>query len=66
MSDALYEVFVPKNRAIAAKFADVIPGTAETVRELRALGLKIAKKFPPAFSEGRGVVDARRVDKSPK
>jgi phosphonoacetaldehyde hydrolase len=39
--DALYEVFVPKNRAIAAKFADLIPGTAETVRELRALGLKV-------------------------
>ena len=29
--DALYEVFVPRNRAIAAKFADVIPGAAETV-----------------------------------
>jgi phosphonoacetaldehyde hydrolase len=39
--DALYDVFVPKNRAIAAKFADLIPGTAETVRRLRALGLKI-------------------------
>ena len=39
--DALYDVFVPKNRAIAAKFADLIPGTAETVRGLRALGLKI-------------------------
>ena len=39
--DALYDVFVPKNRAIAAKFADVIPGTAETIRELRAQGLKI-------------------------
>ena len=39
--DALYDVFVPKNRAIAAKFADLIPDTAETVRELRALGLKI-------------------------
>lgn len=39
--DALYEVFVPKNRAIAAKFADLIPGTAETVHELRTQGLKI-------------------------
>lgn len=39
--DALYDVFVPKNRAIAAKFADLIPGTAETVRRLRGLGLKI-------------------------
>ena len=39
--DALYEVFVPKNRTIAATFGDLIPGTAETVRELRALGLKI-------------------------
>ena len=39
--DALYNVFVPKNRAIAAKFADLIPGAAETARALRALGLKI-------------------------
>jgi phosphonoacetaldehyde hydrolase len=39
--DAMYEVFVPRNRAIAAKYADVIPGVADTVRECRALGLKI-------------------------
>ena len=39
--DALYDMFVPRNRAIAAKYADVIPGVAETVRECRALGLKI-------------------------
>ena len=31
--DAIYEVFVPRNRAIASKYADLIPGTAEVVRE---------------------------------
>ena len=35
--DALYESFVPKNRAIAAKFVDLIPGTAETVKTLDQL-----------------------------
>jgi phosphonoacetaldehyde hydrolase len=39
--DALYEVFVPRNRAIAARYAGLVPGTAETVRALRTLGLKI-------------------------
>lgn len=39
--DALYEMFVPRNRAVAAKYADLIPGTAETAQALRALGLKI-------------------------
>jgi phosphonoacetaldehyde hydrolase len=39
--DALYEVFVPKNVAVAAAYADVIPGVAEVVKALRAEGLKI-------------------------
>jgi phosphonoacetaldehyde hydrolase len=39
--DAVYEIFVPKNRAVAAKYADVIPGVAETVAALRAAGIKI-------------------------
>ena len=39
--DAVYEVFVPKNTAVAASFSTVIPGVAETVAALRAAGLKI-------------------------
>ena len=39
--DALYDVFVPKNIAVAAAYADVIPGVAETVKVFRAQGLKI-------------------------
>ncbi|MDQ0391838.1 phosphonoacetaldehyde hydrolase [Labrys monachus] len=39
--DALYEVFVPRNIASAARHATLIPGAAETARGLRALGLKI-------------------------
>ena len=39
--DALYDVFVPKNVAVAAHYADVIPGTAEVVSALRAEGVKI-------------------------
>jgi len=39
--DAVYEVFVPKNRAVAAKYADVIPGVAEVVGELRSRGIGI-------------------------
>jgi phosphonoacetaldehyde hydrolase len=39
--DALYDVFVPKNVAVAAAYADVIPGVAETVKALRAEGVKI-------------------------
>ena len=39
--DALYEVFVPKNVEVAADFADLIPGVAETVAALRVNGLKI-------------------------
>ncbi|UCI05763.1 phosphonoacetaldehyde hydrolase [Mesorhizobium sp. B1-1-8] len=39
--DAVYDVFVPKNRAVAARYADLIPGVAEVVAALRARGLKI-------------------------
>ena len=39
--DALYDVFVPRNVASAAKHATLIPGAADTARRLRALGLKI-------------------------
>src|SRR5580704_18222160 len=38
--DALYRVFVPKNVAVAAAYAEVIPGVAEVVQELRAQGVK--------------------------
>ncbi len=39
--DALYEVFVPKNIAVAAAYADAIPGAAETLAALKARGIKI-------------------------
>jgi phosphonoacetaldehyde hydrolase len=39
--DAVYDVFVPKNRAVAARFADLIPGTAELAAELRRRGIAI-------------------------
>ncbi|QFR32218.1 phosphonoacetaldehyde hydrolase [Ancylobacter sp. TS-1] len=39
--DAVYDVFVPKNIAVAASFADLIPGAAETAAAIRAAGLKI-------------------------
>jgi phosphonoacetaldehyde hydrolase len=39
--DAVYEVFVPRNIAVAAAYSTVIPGVAEAVSGLRALGLKI-------------------------
>jgi phosphonoacetaldehyde hydrolase len=39
--DAVYEVFVPMNVEVAARYADVIPGAAEAVQALRARGLKI-------------------------
>src|SRR5579871_4595377 len=37
--DAVYDVFVPKNVAVAARYADLIPGAAGTARALRDLGL---------------------------
>jgi phosphonoacetaldehyde hydrolase len=39
--DDLYAVFVPKNRAVAAKYADVIPGVREVATALREDGIKI-------------------------
>ncbi len=39
--DAVYEVFVPMNVEVAARYSDVIPGAAEAVQSLRARGLKI-------------------------
>ena len=39
--DAVYEVFVPKNVAVAARMSPVIPGVADVVAALRADGVKI-------------------------
>lgn len=39
--DAVYEVFVPLNEDVVDQYADLIPGTAETVKSLRESGLKI-------------------------
>ena len=39
--DAVYDVFVPKNTAVAARYSQVIPGVAGTVEALRAEGLRI-------------------------
>jgi phosphonoacetaldehyde hydrolase len=39
--DALYKIFVPKNVAVAAAYADAIPGAAEALAALKARGIKI-------------------------
>lgn len=39
--DKVYEVFVPMNEEVAAQYADLVPGALETVRYLRARGMKI-------------------------
>lgn len=39
--DAVYEVFVPKNIAVAAAFSQVIPGVADVASALRASDIKI-------------------------
>ncbi|MDF1486583.1 phosphonoacetaldehyde hydrolase [Ramlibacter sp. H39-3-26] len=39
--DHLYEVFTPMNAAVVPDFCDFIPGALDTVRALRARGLKI-------------------------
>src|SRR5262245_14787104 len=39
--DAVYDVFVPKNIAVAARYAELIPGAADAARSLRALGARI-------------------------
>jgi phosphonoacetaldehyde hydrolase len=39
--DAVYASFVPKNIAVAARYATLVPGAAEVVIELRSKGIKI-------------------------
>ena len=39
--DAVYAAFVPKNIAVAARYATLIPGAAEVAAELRRNGIKI-------------------------
>ncbi len=39
--DAVYDVFVPKNIAVVASYADLIPGVADVARELRSRGLRL-------------------------
>ncbi|MDR3096568.1 MAG: phosphonoacetaldehyde hydrolase [Paraburkholderia sp.] len=39
--DAVYDVFVPKNVAVAAQYSDVIPGVAAVTAQLRADGVRI-------------------------
>ena len=39
--DAVYSVFVPKNIAVAARYATLIPGAAEVAAELKRNGIKI-------------------------
>ncbi|SNB78665.1 phosphonoacetaldehyde hydrolase [Arboricoccus pini] len=39
--DAVYEVFVPKNIAVAAGYATLIPGVTQTMAALRSRGVKI-------------------------
>lgn len=39
--DKVYEIFVPMNEEIAAQYAELVPGALETVRYLRARGMKI-------------------------
>jgi phosphonoacetaldehyde hydrolase len=39
--DAVYAAFVPKNVAVAARYATLVPGAADIVAELRRKGIKI-------------------------
>ncbi len=39
--DAIYEAFIPRSIAVAASYADLIPGVAEIVAALKAGGVKI-------------------------
>ena len=39
--DRIYEVFVPLNTRVVTDYADLIPGTVETVADARKRGLKI-------------------------
>jgi phosphonoacetaldehyde hydrolase len=40
-TDAFYAAFVPKNTSVAARHANLIPGAADVVAELRSKGIKI-------------------------
>ena len=57
--DALYEVFVPKNVAVAAAYAEVIPGVAEVVKQLRAEGVKTQLVVYP--NEGHGFTNPQHI-----
>lgn len=39
--DKVYELFVPMNEEIVARYAVLVPGAREAVEELRAMGMKI-------------------------
>jgi len=39
--DKVYEVFVPMNEKVAADYADLIPGTLDTIAYLRGKGMKV-------------------------
>ncbi|MEM1314375.1 MAG: phosphonoacetaldehyde hydrolase [Pseudomonadota bacterium] len=39
--DAVYEIFVPMNEEVVAKYAGLVPGALDTVNWLRARGMKI-------------------------
>ena len=39
--DQVFKVFVPMNETVAADYADLIPGTRDTIAHLRARGMKI-------------------------
>lgn len=51
--DAVYDVFVPKNTAVAARYSHVISGVADVAAELRAEGLKIGS----TTGYTRGIMD---------
>jgi phosphonoacetaldehyde hydrolase len=40
-ADAIYKVFVPMNEEVVSDYADLVPGALDTVKALRAKGLKI-------------------------
>jgi phosphonoacetaldehyde hydrolase len=61
--DAVYATFVPKNLAVAARYANLVPGAADVVAELRSRGIKtgsstgytreiMAEILPVAASQG--------------
>lgn len=66
--DRVYDVFVPRNIAVAAAYATPIPGVPETLRALRAQGMKIGsttgytreimERILPVAKEGGVEVDS--------